>query len=140
MHPALCQCHTGRPHIANWQESAEVTSVVFATGEGPPSVPKAYACIKIPVLLATQKGTLLALAEARVGSCSDGAQTDLIVKRSTDHGASWSFATILRSSPGDTIGNAALVQLRGTGRIVVPHTRNNSDVRAANFLLPLSMI
>ena len=47
------------------------------------------ACIKIPVLLATHAGTLLALAEARVSSCSDGAQTDLIVKRSTDQGTSW---------------------------------------------------
>jgi len=128
-HPVGCAKQaTARPHFASWAEGSETTSVVFATGEGPPSVPKPYACIKIPVLLHTQRGTLLALAEARLGSCSDGAPTDLIVKRSTSAGVSWSAASIVRSAPFETIGNAAPVQLRGTGRILLPHTRNNSDV------------
>jgi sialidase-1 len=138
-HPVGCSQDrdTGRLHLAAWQDlpadGDSVSSVVFATGEGPPSVPKPYACIKIPVLLYTAKRTLLAIAEARLVSCSDGAQTDLIVKRSTDNGRSWSHAAILRSSPGDTIGNAAPVQLRTVqqphlDRIIVPHTRNNSDV------------
>lgn len=80
---------TGKPHFATWAEGSAKegpasSSVVFATGEGRPSVPKDYACVKIPTLLATQKRTLLAFAEARIASCSDGAQTDLIVKRSSD--------------------------------------------------------
>jgi hypothetical protein len=49
-----------------------------------------YACMKIPVLLATAAGTLIAFAEARNPDCGDFSSTALVYKRSHDHGLSWS--------------------------------------------------
>jgi len=117
--------------VATWTPSDYNTSVVYVSGEG------GYACLKIPVLLATRAGTLLAFAEARKDDCSDFAWTDLVVKRSEDGGLTWSQMQVIRSESGPglphtVIGNAAPAQLledsRYPGRIVVPHTRNNSDV------------
>ena len=49
-----------------------------------------YFCIKIPNLIESRNGTLLAFGEARHDSCSDYTATDLVVKRSLDHGLHWS--------------------------------------------------
>ena len=88
---------------------------VFSKGES------GYFCIKIPYLLKTQNNTLIAFAEARMDSCSDYAWTDLVYKRSTDNGHSWSALEVLRSNSTDetsnVIGNAAPVQCRVTGQL-----------------------
>eukprot|EP00042_Codosiga_hollandica_P042198 m.384266 g.384266 ORF g.384266 m.384266 type:complete len:242 (-) comp56269_c0_seq7:873-1598(-) len=90
---------------------------VFTAGEN------GYFCIKIPVLLTTQNGTLIAMGEARKPDCSDYTWTDLVIKRSTDGGATWSPLEIFysNSTEGDSnvIGNAAIVQDRQTGTIFV---------------------
>jgi sialidase-1 len=83
--------------------------------------------------VSTINGTLVAFGEARVGSCSDYAPTDLVVKRSFDAGLSWTSLSVLHSHHPDVVGNAAPVQLpKGhptfPGRIVVPFTVNNSRV------------
>jgi sialidase-1 len=77
------------------------------------------------------KGSFLALAEARGGSGQDWDPTDLVMKRSSDGGETWSALSKLvildSSSMGNTtivIGNAAPVQL-STGRILVPFCVNN---------------
>src|SRR3989338_10058148 len=101
---------------------------VFVRGEGP------YFCIKIPYLFATQKGTLIALAEARYLSCSDFTATDLVMKKSYDNGKTWSQLEIfygnssLDKNISNVIGNAAPVQIAKTGRIVIPFCRNNLEV------------
>ena len=107
----LCGKSSGRLKFVGWRSDSSVVSAVpYASGEG------GYNCIKIPVLLQTAAGTLLAIAEARRHSCSDFAWTDLVVKRSSDGGALWSDMAIIRteSAPGTphtVIGNAAPVQL-----------------------------
>lgn len=120
-----CNAPSGRLHFANWNRT-QGQSVVYSSGE------HNYACIKIPVLLALHSGRLLAFAEARMVTCSDFAWTDLVVKSSDDFGKTWSKLVIVRSESNATsvptvIGNAAPVQLT-TGRILVPHTRNNTSV------------
>ena len=123
-----CGQPTGRLHFASWA-SAPGQSVVYSSGE------HGYACIKIPVLLALQSGRLLAFAEARMVTCSDFAWTDLVMKTSDDGGVTWSALQVVRSESNATsvptvIGNAAPLQLNdgGVRRVLVPHTRNNSDV------------
>ena len=50
---------------------------------------------RIPSLLVSQKGTLLAFSEGRAGD--DGSLTDLVVKRSFDNGLTWSpMQTVLK--------------------------------------------
>jgi sialidase-1 len=123
-----CEKTSGRLHFVNWKHS-KGQSVVYSSGEN------GYACIKIPVLLRSISGRLLAFAEARMITCSDFAWTDLVLKTSDDNGKTWSSLQVVRSesnakSVPTVIGNAAPVQLQlhGGRRILVPHTRNNSDV------------
>ena len=103
-------------------------SEVFSIGEN------GYSCVKIPYLLATRSGVLLALAEARINSCWDWAGTDLVFKRSFDNGRSWSGMGVVYSNSSNAtqewnvIGNAAPVQLQPSGRILLPFCRNNLEV------------
>lgn len=126
--PLLCSALTGQAHVSAWTEGETPASVPFTTGVGLPTLPREYACIKIPVLFHTATGTLLAFAESRMGSCSDFAWTDLVVRRSHDNGDSWSDGALVRTEVGQTIGNAAPVQLRASGRILLPHNLNNSQI------------
>ncbi len=56
---------------------------LFRAGEG------GYALYHIPGITVTAKGTVLAWAEARRGR-SDWTTIDILLRRSTDHGKSWS--------------------------------------------------
>ena len=53
---------------------------VFTRGEA------GYHCFRIPALVVTPRGTVLAFAEGRKDSCRDDADIDLVLKRSTDQG------------------------------------------------------
>jgi hypothetical protein len=46
-------------------------------------------CYRIPSIIQTHKGTLLAFAENRLTGCGDGGQHTLVVRRSLDFGLSW---------------------------------------------------
>ena len=59
------------------------TRVVFQAGQG------GYESYRIPCLVATAKGTLLAFCEAR-GAKGDWGAIDLVMRRSSDSGATWS--------------------------------------------------
>jgi sialidase-1 len=72
---------------------------------------------RIPSLLRTTKGTLLAFAEARVGSNRDWGNINLVFKRSEDNGVTWSpLGEVVGTGPG-TWGNPTGVVDRDTGTI-----------------------
>src|SRR5690606_40862201 len=48
-----------------------------------------YSSMRIPALVMTKKGTLLAFAAGRIESGSDWADMDLVMKRSEDGGETW---------------------------------------------------
>ena len=77
-----------------------------------------YPEIRIPSLIVTQKGTVLAFAEGREGR-SDGGDIDFIVKRSTDNGKTWSEQMMVWDDAGNTCGNPCPVVDHSTGRIVL---------------------
>lgn len=83
-----------------------------------------YFIHRIPALITTQKGTLLAFCEARRGSASDSAPTDVVLRRSFDDGKTWSPAQVVAHFPSATVGNPAPVQDRKTGVIWLPLTSN----------------
>lgn len=70
------------------------STIVFEPKEG------AYASVRIPALVVTPKGTLLAFAEGRVGSASDWAEMDLIMRRSTDGGKTWEANKVVSPRQG----------------------------------------
>src|SRR5687767_13639021 len=55
----------------------------------------AYTTTRIPAIVATKKGTLLAFCEARANSTSDWAEIDLIMRRSTNGGRSWGPVVVI---------------------------------------------
>jgi sialidase-1 len=83
-----------------------------------------YFIHRIPALLTTAKGTVLAFCEARMDSPSDAAVTDVVLRRSLDNGKTWTPAQVVAHFPSATVGNAAPVQDRRTGVIWLPLTSN----------------
>ena len=57
-----------------------------------------YHNYRIPSLLATQKGTLLAVMEGREDMNFDHAKNDLVLKRSTDGGATWLSPKVIQKA------------------------------------------
>jgi sialidase-1 len=84
-----------------------------------------YHCYRIPALLVTKQGTVLAFAEARKDSCSDHGDVDLVLKRSSDGGRTWSEQQLVADGGAQTMGNPCPVQDRQTGIIWLPLCRNN---------------
>lgn len=87
-----------------------------------------YHSYRIPALLVTRRGTILAFCEGRRNSRSDAGDIDLLVKRSTDGGRTWSAQQVVSDMGADTIGNPCPVEDRKTGRIWLPLTRNPGNL------------
>jgi sialidase-1 len=118
-------------HVA---DAAPVEFVpVFAGGQD------GYGCYRIPALVCTTKGTLLAVADGRISGCGDiPNRIDLVLRRSFDHGRTWGPLQVIAgygSDPADTdtypfdgvtnpiprvaAGDAALLLDRHNGRVWV---------------------
>src|SRR5262249_42721371 len=54
-----------------------------------------YNTLRIPALMATEKGTLLAFAEGRRNSRSDTGDIDRVLKRSFDDGKTWTKLMVI---------------------------------------------
>ncbi|MBB4684302.1 sialidase family protein [Amycolatopsis jiangsuensis] len=83
-----------------------------------------YACFRIPAIVRSASGTLLAFAEGRRDNCGDTGDIDLVVKRSTDGGTTWSPLRVVNPGGGDTHGNPVPIVDSTTGRIVLITTYN----------------
>jgi sialidase-1 len=86
---------------------------------------------RIPAVIVTPKGTLLAFCEGRKNNRSDHGDIDLVLKRSSDGGKTWSDMQIVYEEGGTdeiTIGNPCPVVDANTGRIWLPFCRDNDDV------------
>src|SRR5574341_946872 len=78
-------------------EPAEVA--VFTAGES------GYHTFRIPAVILTPQGTLLAFAEGRKKGTSDSGDIDLVLRRSTDGGKTWSAIEVVADDGPNTIGN-----------------------------------
>ncbi len=95
-----------------------------------------YACFRIPAIVKTKAGTLLAFAEGRVLNCGDAADIDLVLKRSTDGGRTWGPLHVVNEGDGDTHGNPAPVVDRETGRILLAETYNTGRTDSGSCSVP----
>ncbi|MGK5730910.1 exo-alpha-sialidase, partial [Streptomyces sp. URMC 124] len=95
-----------------------------------------YACFRIPALVRTAHGTILAFAEGRKGDCSDATDIDVVVKRSADAGRTWSPLQVVDEGRGDTHGNPAPVVDARSGRITLLTTYNKGRPGGGNCDVP----
>ncbi|MFW6125018.1 MAG: sialidase family protein [Pirellulales bacterium] len=97
-------------------------TVVHRAGES------GYHTYRIPSLVVSPGGALLAFCEARKNSRADHGDIDLVLKRSFDGGATWSEMQIVHDDGGHTIGNPCPVVDRQTGTVWLPFCRDNDRV------------
>jgi len=86
-----------------------------------------YHTYRIPALVVTTQGTILAFCEGRENTASDSGDIDIVLKRSLDHGATWEPMQVVVDDGVDTCGNPAPVVDRTTGVIWLPFTKNKGD-------------
>ena len=96
----------------------EDPSYLFKSGS------EGYACFRIPAIVTTTEGTLLAFAEGRKKGCSDTGDIDLVMKRSEDNGKTWSKLTVIWDDGENVCGNPAPVVDKTTGIIHLLSTWN----------------
>ncbi len=104
--------------------AAETTDVYVSGRDG-------YHTYRIPALVVSSKGTLLAFCEGRKTGRSDHGDIDLLVKRSRDGGRSWSAQKVVYEEGGAasvTIGNPCPVVDMKTGDIILSFCRDNKNV------------
>jgi len=87
-----------------------------------------YHTYRIPALIATKRGTLLAFCEGRRNSAADSGNIDVLLRRSFDGGRTWSAIQTVADMGDDTIGNPAPVLESRTGTIFLLLTRNPGHV------------
>ena len=87
-----------------------------------------YHTYRIPALLVTKKGTVLAFCEGRKNSASDRGDIDLVLKRSTDGGQTWSDMQIIADDGDHCMGNPCPVVDESNGIIWLPLCRDNKRV------------
>ena len=112
--------------LASAGSAAEPTQTdVFTSGQ------EGYHTYRIPALVATPGGTLLAICEGRKTGRGDHGDLDLVLKRSTDGGATWGPLELIHEEGGTakvTIGNPCPVVDQSTGVLWLPFTRDNDRV------------
>jgi len=86
-----------------------------------------YHTYRIPALAVTHKGTLLAFCEGRKLSWNDSGDIDIVLKRSTDRGATWSTQQVVWDDGANTCGNPCVVVDKETGGIMLLGTWNRGD-------------
>ena len=97
-------------------------TVVYRSGQD------GYNTYRIPALVVTTRGTLLAFCEGRKTGQSDHGDIDLLLKRSIDQGGTWSSQQVVYEEGGGkkvTIGNPCAVVDHETGVVWLAFCRNN---------------
>ena len=91
---------------------------IFKSGES------GYNTFRIPSIITTNKGTVLAFAEGRKNSSSDSGDIDIVLKRSKDNGKTWGEIIVVRDDGLNVCGNPSPVVDRKSGSIHLLSTWN----------------
>jgi len=102
--------------------------VLFVAGRGD------YHTYRIPALLVTPKGTLLAFCEGRKYGPGDAGDIALLLRRSTDQGRTWGEQRVVWDDPGNTCGNPCPVADGETGVVWLLMTWNRGDDREVEII------
>lgn len=105
-------------HGARAVEEEPSKQAVFTAGEG------GYHTYRIPSLIVTKKGTLLAFCEGRKTGRGDAGDIDLVLRRSRDGGKTWDGPQVVWDDGANTCGNPCPVVDQETGTICLLLTHN----------------
>lgn len=89
---------------------------VFTSGR------EGYASIRIPSVIVTKAGTVIAFAEGRQRP-TDQAENDIVMKRSGDGGKTWSPLKVLHDDGKHSLNNPTVVQESKSGRLFLWYQR-----------------
>lgn len=130
----------GRIGLRPWRNRMTVTSFAVEGNLVAPAKPPeplflsgfaggkdSYHTYRIPALAVTAKGTVLAFCEGRKNSWGDSGDIDLLVKRSTDHGKTWSAQQVIWDDGSNCCGNPCVVVDKDTGTVFLLSTWNRGD-------------
>lgn len=108
-------------HVLLPENPEFVSEVLFRSGVG------GYDTYRIPSLIVTRGGTVLAFCEGRKNSSGDAGNIDLVLRRSTDGGRTWSPPEVVWDDGGNTCGNPCPVVDSRTGIVWLLSTWNRGD-------------
>ncbi len=97
-------------------DNAAAARLLFQSGH------EGYPRYRIPSLVVANGGDLLAICEGRADGGGLTGNVDLVFKRSTDLGATWSGLTRIADAGDDTLGNASALVDRESGVIWIAGT------------------
>jgi sialidase-1 len=87
-----------------------------------------YFRYRIPALVVSTQGTVLAFCEARRHSGHDDDEIDIVLRRSFDGGQTWEARQLVVIDGDRTCGNPCPVVDRNSGTIVLPFCKDNQEV------------
>lgn len=87
-----------------------------------------YVSIRIPAVVVTKRGVVLAFAEGRA-RFADQAQNDIILKRSSDGGKTWGPMQLIADDGENSLNNPTAVVEQKTGRALLMYQRIPSHMK-----------
>ena len=87
-----------------------------------------YNTYRIPAVVVANDGTILAFIEGRRTGPFDWGEINIVLRRSTDNGATWGAQEVVAADGENTIGNPCAVVDRETGTVWLAFCRNNDEV------------
>lgn len=106
-------------HVYDWTLTGDLSGFtqpdfVFQVGEA------GYVCFRLPAILKTEDNVLLAFAEGRKRDCwSDGGDTDIVMKRSSDGGRTWGDLKVIWDDGANACHNPTPILDQVNERVVL---------------------
>ncbi|GAF75905.1 unnamed protein product, partial [marine sediment metagenome] len=94
---------------------------------------KNYGNFRIPAVVVTPNGTVLAFCEGREKD-SDTGDIDIVLKRSFDNGNTWEPLQVVRNDGANCCGNPCPVVDRDTGTVWLVHSHNLGYVHESEII------
>ena len=110
-------------------KSDDLMTKVFISGTD------GYDTYRIPAIVVTEKGTIIAFCEGRKDTGGDSGDIDILFKRSFDKGKTWSRQQTIWDDGGNTCGNPCPIVDRKTGSIHLLMTWNRGDEKEKEITL-----
>ena len=143
-YPSVIQAADGLVHVVYTWRRLKIAHVVIDPAKVPPGEPiggggvtsalrqapvfvageDGYHSFRIPSLIASPRGFLIALCEGRKAGRGDSGNIDLVLKRSADGGANWGPLQVVWDDGPNTIGNPCPVFDRESDVLWLILTRN----------------